>query len=133
MLAAMYEFSINRRRHRSFAAFITYCDKSHTVAEFCFSTFSHLFSLFFLLFYPSLFSPLLFVSLCFLSVFSLVCSVEGIIVCPSSLIGNWVREMKQWLPHTLGRSALFVTSRGGHGPKVRTPSLSLPLSVSFTS
>lgn len=45
-------------------------------------------------------------------------SYLGIIVCPSSLITNWAREMKKWLPTTLGRSALFVTSRSGSGPKV---------------
>ena len=43
---------------------------------------------------------------------------KGVVVCPSSLIGNWSKEMTRWLPTTLGRTALFVTGGGStSGPK----------------
>jgi hypothetical protein len=38
---------------------------------------------------------------------------KGIIVCPSSLISNWRKEVRKWLPATLGRTALYVL--GGKG------------------
>lgn len=38
---------------------------------------------------------------------------KGIIVCPSSLISNWRKEVIKWLPGTLGRTALYVL--GGKG------------------
>lgn len=38
---------------------------------------------------------------------------KGVVVCPSSLVGNWEKECNTWLPHSLGSRAagLFATSK----------------------
>ena len=33
---------------------------------------------------------------------------KGLVVCPSSLVTNWRREVSKWLPGTLGRTALYA-------------------------
>jgi SNF2 family DNA or RNA helicase len=45
---------------------------------------------------------------------------KGVIVCPSSLVENWRKEITRWFPKTLARSALFITgSNRSSGPKVK--------------
>ena len=44
---------------------------------------------------------------------------KGIIVTPSSLVGNWEKEIGKWLESTLGRSVLLVQGGGSQsGSKV---------------
>ena len=33
---------------------------------------------------------------------------KGMIVCPTSLIQHWQKEIKRWLPNSLGNTALFA-------------------------
>lgn len=44
---------------------------------------------------------------------------KGVIVCPSTLVGNWKKEILHWFPKTLGRTTLFIlgsnSSRGSQG------------------
>jgi DNA repair and recombination RAD54-like protein len=42
---------------------------------------------------------------------------KGLIICPSSLVDNWVNEIRKWLPQSASRGALFVQS-GGKNPDV---------------
>jgi SNF2 family DNA or RNA helicase len=45
---------------------------------------------------------------------------KGLVVCPSSLVENWRKEISRWFPKNLARSALFITgSNRSSGPKVR--------------
>ena len=46
---------------------------------------------------------------------------KGVIVAPSSLIGNWEAEIKKWLPLTLGKSALYVTKTANFMNEFRGP------------
>ena len=35
---------------------------------------------------------------------------KGMIVCPSSLVRHWEKEIVRWLPQSLGRTALYATA-----------------------
>ena len=44
-------------------------------------------------------------------------SCKAVVVCPTSLIGNWEKEAKQWFPGSLGRTHLCICSSSGQSQK----------------
>ena len=40
---------------------------------------------------------------------------KGVIVCPSSLVGNWEAEINRWLPNSLSYKALYVKKTSNSG------------------
>ncbi len=40
---------------------------------------------------------------------------KGVIVCPSSLVGNWEAEINRWLPNSLSYKALYVKKTNNSG------------------
>jgi hypothetical protein len=49
-------------------------------------------------------------------------STKAIVVCPSSLVSNWRKEIQKWFPHTLSFSALFIKGGGVKGQVHISPS-----------